>query len=341
MLHNSPYARVLSERKFIELDPETCKLLKDDWTIRPQMRYLSVQAMPGAIMLNEANSNAVLLNCVEGYRRTSSVDAHRERFASIKGYTPQHSLPPPSSRYANVWPCTIADNDGQKLVIGTQTANLLVTSSIRTDTKMLPSVWWGGGTTYSFALPEKTGPASTCIYLNVQSLEKASMLAKDENTVQLETFHIFNQLRQLRSKYHRLSTYLLCRAPSCFAIAHSRQPYTVYTIGDSDSSDDDTDYKMASRLFKQVASQVLLKSHDAQLEVQVLERLEVQISNKGLIQQAPKSILETFPEDTQSISIIENKDLANALGRLATLLSSKIATANQTVATAIMEVFPQ
>ncbi|ORZ08238.1 hypothetical protein BCR41DRAFT_296732, partial [Lobosporangium transversale] len=42
--------------------------------------------------------------------------------------------------YKDVWPTTIALKDGYRLVIGTQTFNVLVTSSIRLKIKELPSL---------------------------------------------------------------------------------------------------------------------------------------------------------------------------------------------------------
>ncbi|KAI9488547.1 hypothetical protein BDB00DRAFT_887592, partial [Zychaea mexicana] len=69
---------------------------------------------------------AVFVNTLEAYCRLRSVDVHRE-LSNQHGST----IPPPTAYYENVWPCVLTTGDGEKLTIGTQTMNALITSTIR------------------------------------------------------------------------------------------------------------------------------------------------------------------------------------------------------------------
>lgn len=66
------------------------------------MKYFCAQVLAGAILINERNSQAIIVNCVEVYGRTQSVDAHREAFGLKKGVPIKTSLPNENSRYPNL-----------------------------------------------------------------------------------------------------------------------------------------------------------------------------------------------------------------------------------------------
>ncbi|KAI9321867.1 hypothetical protein BX666DRAFT_2017601 [Dichotomocladium elegans] len=67
--------------------------------------------------------------------------------------------------HANVCPCVLTTSDGEKLIIGTQTSNALITSTIRIDIKEEPKV---GPTTCNSGFPIKKDP-----------WEKTAKLSKD------------------------------------------------------------------------------------------------------------------------------------------------------------------
>lgn len=89
------------------------------------MKHFCAEVLAGAILVNERNKEALIVNCVEVYGRTQSVDAHREAFGLKKGVPIKTSLPNENSRYPNLLPITMNDKDGTKLVIGTKTFNAL------------------------------------------------------------------------------------------------------------------------------------------------------------------------------------------------------------------------
>ncbi|KAI9498827.1 hypothetical protein BDB00DRAFT_745459, partial [Zychaea mexicana] len=114
-----------------------------------------------------------IINCGEVYGRTQMVDVHRENFSTKKGSPPSTTLPLDNTKYPNVWITTKMDSDGKKLIIGTKSWNLLVTSSLRIDTIKPPSV---SGTHVHFDLDHDQAK-TTAIFLNIASIKKASLLA--------------------------------------------------------------------------------------------------------------------------------------------------------------------
>ncbi|KAG0245595.1 hypothetical protein BG011_002754, partial [Mortierella polycephala] len=157
-------------RTFVELTDSICYLLNEDWNFQPQYRYGCAQMLAGCLLINTTNGHAVLANTVEVYGRTSMVDAHCEPFGLKKGVAIQTSLPKPSvAYYKDVWPSTMfAATEGERLVIGTQSFDALVTSSIRLDVRGQGSV---GAATRNFQLTNKAEATATRIFLDKESLD--------------------------------------------------------------------------------------------------------------------------------------------------------------------------
>lgn len=99
--------------------------------MKPQSKYCCAQLFAGAVLINESKKHGIIINCAEAYGRTRTVDAHRECFVNKKGRPAPSSLRPPRTLYNNVWPTTIEDGEGAKLVIGTKSCNILVSSSLQ------------------------------------------------------------------------------------------------------------------------------------------------------------------------------------------------------------------
>lgn len=213
LLHNvlavSPYVKLLQKRKYVELSAEYCDLLNYDWTFHPHMKYFAAQLLAGSIINNAINNETIMANTIEVYGRKKNVDLHREPFGNKKHNAIPTSLPPPcKTRYPDVWPTTLNSNDGSKLVIGTQTFNALITSSIRLDETTRPNA---GGVTTNFQLIGIESSLSTSIYLDEESIEKAKSLAENINATSVSNTNIMDQLRQLSTKFDAPSSYYLCR----------------------------------------------------------------------------------------------------------------------------------
>lgn len=164
----------MRKRKYVELSAEYCDLLNHDWTFHPQMKYFAAQLLAGSIINNAVNSETIMVNTIEGYGRKKIVDIQREPFGNKK-YNAISTIC--KTRYFDVWPTTLNSKDGPTLIIGTQTFNALITSSIRLDQTTKPSV---GGVTTNFQLLG-IDSLSVSIYLNEESIEKAKSLAENTN----------------------------------------------------------------------------------------------------------------------------------------------------------------
>lgn len=152
----------------------------------------------------------------------------------------------------------MSDPEGKKLVIGTKTLNALVTSSLRIDASHMASV---GGTTINFDL-DNGSSLTTATFLDADSIRKANTLAGDQRTDKIDRFDLFHQLRQLRSKFLHPSTYTLCRSSSVFANDHRSRPYTIFSYADYDSGEQESAAKIASQLFREIATSVMSQKND-------------------------------------------------------------------------------
>jgi hypothetical protein len=178
LLSSSPYADRLAIRSYVELSDEICGLPNRDWQFWPHLRYASAVILAGCLLVKK-NGEAVIANTVEVYGRQKTVDIHREPFVVQKGHPVTTSLPPPiKTRYEKVWPVTLPTIDGKRLVIGTNSFDALITSSLRLDTRMDPSI---GASTPSFSLNDSAQSLDTKIFLDKQQLELGLKIAKDKD----------------------------------------------------------------------------------------------------------------------------------------------------------------
>ncbi|KAI9305133.1 hypothetical protein BJ944DRAFT_201527 [Cunninghamella echinulata] len=335
ILSISPYTKALSSRHYLELTKDICYLLNDDWEIRPQTKYFCAQVLSGAIIINNNNGEGIIINCVEAYGRTGPVDIHREQFGSIKSSSLSTSLPPPKKlRYEDVWPVTINSHEGSKIVIGTQTCNLLITSSLRLDKCLPPSL---GATTNNFFLRSEKDSLATSIYLDKESVEKALILSKNKDTTCLQNSNIIHQLRQLTTKFHCPSTYYLCRATSFFTKSHTNHPYTIFTLCEFDRARGNGKY--GSMLLRRIALNILDKGQEGTLDKKFV--LNIKNHCTGNVLSILDDILHEFilVSPSTEIRIINNKQLNGHLERLAKQLAPYIATANKSVSTSIVDTF--
>jgi hypothetical protein len=262
---------------------------------------------------------------------------HRERFNTKKGTPTKTSLPPPTkTRYKDVWPLTIQDSEGERLLLGTQSFNALVTSSLRLDSKEPASL---GGATSSFQLRDKQDSAATRIYLDKESVNRAFEIVKNKNASFISANDKLDQLRQLRSNFHDGSTYRLCRAAGFLTKRHTCNPYTIFTLLDFDQSQS-SEGQTASTIFQEIAKDVLSQGSHAVLRLETVTKLRAECSKQGNVGKVFNKIIGCFPSDQQTIPIIGNTILNTELEALAQILSSYICTANKSVVIFVKDCFP-
>ena len=232
VLASSPYAKLIRQRQYVELSPDVCKMLNNDWEFHPQVRYFTAKVLSGAIMHNTRNSQAIMANTVEAYGRTKHVDAHRETFGKEKDTSITTSIPPPiDTMYPDVWPVRLQRSDGVKLVIGTQVSNILITSNIRLDIKMKPCI---GSKCISFQLTTAVDSMSTKIYIDLTCLQEGLAMLASPQTSCISSYNIIYQLRQIRSKFSSPNAYTLCRSSGPITKSHTCHPFSVFTLADYD-----------------------------------------------------------------------------------------------------------
>ncbi|ORE02894.1 hypothetical protein BCV72DRAFT_188590, partial [Rhizopus microsporus var. microsporus] len=91
------------------------------------LRYCGSQILAGTILVE--GTIATILNTIESYSRDFLTDAHHEQ----RQLGSPSSFPERRSLYGYLNTCLLNAADSQKLVLGTRTCNLLVTSSMRLD----------------------------------------------------------------------------------------------------------------------------------------------------------------------------------------------------------------
>ncbi|KAF9372007.1 hypothetical protein BGX21_004939, partial [Mortierella sp. AD011] len=160
-----------------------------------------------------------------------------------------------TTRYEDILPLTMTSKDGERLVIGTQILNALVTSSSRLDRKEPPSL---EGKTVSFVLKDEKDSYNTRIYLDKGSVEMVFGLENGTSDGNWSYRNKLEQLRQVRSKFHELSTYNLSRAWSPLTPACTMQPYNLFTLANSSTMEKRAG-RAAAILFNKIAIEVIDK----------------------------------------------------------------------------------
>ncbi|KAG1442115.1 hypothetical protein G6F56_011200 [Rhizopus delemar] len=176
---------------------------------------------------------ALLVLCGEIYGRLPSLDAHYEKTSTTKGNFPQCSLPHSDTRYPNVELYLMNVDRSQKLVLGTKTMNVLITSSIRIDCNENPVI---GPSSSNEFLPSR----ETRIFIEKAKIEEVQRMIKKKATfneigsrqVLLYPFDEFAQLHQLRPKFDKASTYLCYRFSSKYINDCRTRPFTIWTLAD-------------------------------------------------------------------------------------------------------------
>jgi predicted RNA-binding Zn-ribbon protein involved in translation (DUF1610 family) len=335
LLSCSPYAARLATRSYVELNDDICELLNRDWQFSPQLRYASAAILAGCVIINNRNGQAIMANTVESYGRQKTVDIHREPFVVQKGHPATTSLPPSiKTPYKKVWPVTLPTIEGKRLIIGTKSFDALITSSLRLDKVVEPSI---GASTPSFVLSDTSSSLATKIFLDAEHLEIGLKMAKNKDTWSISSCDLLYQLRQVKTKFFDASTFYLCRASSFFADNHPCQPYTIFNLASFDQAHSG-DGVAASNLFHDIACDVLRDGSQAVLKRETVQRLRGRCTNEGNISNEFDGILTLFG-DKSSMPILGNRDLNKILENLAPQLSSYIAKANKSVASFIEKEF--
>lgn len=80
------------------------------------------------------------------------------------------------------------------------------------------------------------------IFVKESALKEARALANSTTTTGTSNIDPLDQLRQVRTKFHRPSTYLRCRSFNEFTNDIVTRPFTIFTLADPDIGDDIAQY---------------------------------------------------------------------------------------------------
>lgn len=331
---------VLGNQSYVQVNNDIARLLNTDWTRQPWLQYFCSRITEGMLLID--GYRGLLVHCAEVYCRLPSIDPHHEKQTFKKSQSLRSSLPSDGTIYPNVEVTTLKSDDHvDKLVIGTKVVNYLITSSIRIDVDEVPTI---GASSCNGFTPSK----QTQIFLVQPLVEELLDWAKKQTTScmtkqqhLLYPFDELAQLRQVRLKFYRLSTYLCCRSSSSYANDLRTRPVTIWTLEDHGltSNDLDTDGKIASKLFKHIAVSVLDSGNKATLSPAFTTDLRTRSSPKGKMRRQLDGILSLFADTTMPINIIGNKELDKYLVRMADNLSPYLNKANAQVAATINKRF--
>ncbi|CEG82109.1 hypothetical protein RMATCC62417_16231 [Rhizopus microsporus] len=178
-----------------------------------------------------------------------------------------------------------------------QTCNGLVTSRLRLDVAESPKV---GPMSSAFDVDCRTK-----IYIDEWSMEKATKL-NSTNTRSVESFRYIYQACQIRSHFSNPTSYFLCRASSKLTHSFDCQPFTVFTLTNSEGAakptDTDNACVIASRMFKSIYVNVITLSKMAILDKTIVESCFSQCPDSR-IKNNLETILGLFG-DAQEMSIL-------------------------------------
>lgn len=318
LIASSGISNILVNEVYVEMDENISNVANKDWVFSPQSKYAVSQLFAGCILLD--GTKALLINCIESYGRKSGNDAHAERYSISDRET---SIPAHNDRYDSVCVRLMNKDNSLKLVIGTFSCNLLVTSSCTINENPVVCV---GPSTDSFKPSNQTQ-----IFLNKTSVDKSLMLLSDNDCHQLYPHDQMEQLKQIRSKFYREETYSKCRCASDFTKGHIYQPCSIWTLLNSSSTKEESQARKASEIFNKIAMQVI-NSSNCSKQTAVLDKSALKwFDNKnGDIATKVQEMKQLFGEDT-SIVIIGNSKLDEQLKQLAKLLVTPIQKANEVV----------
>ncbi|KAG1504092.1 hypothetical protein G6F46_010341 [Rhizopus delemar] len=295
----------LLRNRYVEFTKEDGVLLNKDWLLYPEMRYVCSQLLAGAIL--DSNSQFLLVNTVEPYGRYALDDAHHER-----RFTPASSTFPTSETpygYVHVVLLLSMENGQNKLHISSRACDLLITSSLRIDQV---SVNLGPETSH-FTLC-----SGTRIFLDKKSRQQALDLMTGDHCCESQTMPFLYQLKQIRSKFHHLSTYTRCRASSDFGSRLEFQPCTIWTLSDQDSTQHSmSQEKLTSMVFQKIATQVVCNGVKALIKSDDLETIRSCTTGTTV-----DNFIRRIQELGNELQIIGNVPLNNILTDMTGLMTS-------------------
>ncbi|KAK3812092.1 MAG: hypothetical protein J3Q66DRAFT_286211 [Benniella sp.] len=230
LIEKTPFAKILGKRRYEELSKEGIDNLNLNWTRYPEAPQVAGHMLAGAILYNAKTGKGILVNEVEVYGRGRMNDCHQEQSGMVKGVSKQTSVPSTlgDDHYEGVRPVTLLGKDSaHRLVIGTATCSILVTSCLRLGKRDKAPVSVGADT-LNFEIPESE-VEHIRIFLDCQQAEVAKHMVGKSISEIIKNMGM-QSLRQLQTKFDELDTYNRSRFSGPLTATIRFQPRTVFTF---------------------------------------------------------------------------------------------------------------
>ncbi|KAG2201557.1 hypothetical protein INT47_007434 [Mucor saturninus] len=317
------YSSYLSKRRYTLLTKDMTELLNQDWEIKPSQRFIAARALIGSVIIDTENHRGLLILALEVYGRDPDIDSHAEQRSSTGSTRQSTSIPSVGQNDFEIFTMrqTEGSNISIKLILGTHTFNALVTASTRIDNLVdQPEC---GPNTVNFGVSPQSH-LKYKLYLDAESWSDSLALDKKTNLQSIYTHSRLMQLRQLRTRFHKIDTYSASR--SSLFHGHLQQPMTVFTYGKSTTSINSG--ALSSRFLAMLATSVMRDGQDAHLGKTIVENLLTEFNKETKAKHVIQRVLQLFG-DNDTIPIIGNTDLNYIAEELATLLASYLSSTNK------------
>lgn len=264
------------------------------------------------------------------------IDCHREQTGVVKEVPMATSMPSTvgDDHYKGIHPVTLAKKDCKRLVIGTFTCDVLVTSCVRLDIINNASVSVGADT-LNYEILERDSH-NIRIFVDTEHAKAARRMVK-KSLLEVTKNMGVEHLRQVRTKFDQLDTYDLSRCSGPLTASTLYQPYTVFTIANSGNGQGAT--FAAGYIFNKIGQAVIIHGEKA-----VVFKKDVKYG-LNLCQSCQEFLIpfeaihNLFAADEQETFVLGNMALNKQLEILAQSLSRRISEANKKVTAEIQQLF--
>ncbi|GAA5809880.1 hypothetical protein MFLAVUS_003295 [Mucor flavus] len=230
----SPYKQLLVFEYLTAITEEHLQILNATWRKKPYMFMAVSQLLAGSLLVD--GGHGLLLNGVESYNIYPSVDSHFENVPQSQ----ESYIPNLESQYSNMLKITrLCFDNPEKLLIGTKTADKYVKKrqydslKVFTRRKMIVLL-------FEISLYKSTANVLAISSIRIVDFKMSPEVAN--NTLKSSTGKVLPigmdplvHMRQLRSQLQQRSTYSLGRFYSVFTQDITVQPFSIYTLINSDS----------------------------------------------------------------------------------------------------------
>lgn len=167
------------------------------------------------------------------------------------------SIPPEDMKYKNVYPHNNNGCGWHEACDWNKKFNTLIASSLRLDAPFDPEV---GPNVVSFDLNDSSKAKITTIPVKESARKEAAEVAQNNNAAFIAPYDLIYQLRQLGTRFHQQSAYFLCQESNETVDNLAARPYTICTLAEWDSDNDNANYRTVFKLFQTIAINVICGS---------------------------------------------------------------------------------